>query len=108
LEPAQGGLASRAHIVRLAIDADESAIGRPDIAELGGEHNPASTILDGFAHQLLVPAHSINVDGIKESDAELDSAVNGSDRLGFLSGSVKIAHAHAAKAQRRHEQSGPT
>src|SRR5262249_27467320 len=108
LQPAQRGITSGAHIVRLAIDADESTVSCPDIAELGGEHNLASTIPDRLAHQLFIAAEAVNVSSVEESHAELDGAVNCGDRLGPLSGSVEIAHAHAAKPERRSEQSGST
>ena len=67
LQPAQGCLASRAHIVRLSIDADKRAIGRPDIAELGRKHDLVAAIFDGFPNQLLIPTQSIDVGSIEES-----------------------------------------
>jgi len=39
LQPAQGRLASRTHIVGLSIDTDKRAIRPPNIAKLGSEHN---------------------------------------------------------------------
>jgi hypothetical protein len=50
LQPVQGRLTSRAHIVGLSIDSDESPIGRPDIAKLGRNHDLVATILDRLTH----------------------------------------------------------
>ena len=81
MQPAQRGVAGRAHILRLSVDADESAIGRPDIAELGCKDDLVSMILDGLTNQLLIPTQSIDVGCIQESDAKLDGAGNCGDRL---------------------------
>ena len=87
LKAKQGRFTSRAHIVRLSIDADESAR-RADIAKLGRKDDLASTILIGLSHQLLVLTHSIDVGCIQESDAKLDGAMNCGDRLSLLAISV--------------------
>ena len=80
LQPAQRSFAGQAHIVRLSINSDESAIGRPDIAKLRRKDDLVSTILDGFANEFLVLTQSVNVGGVQESDAKLDGAVNCGDR----------------------------
>ena len=108
LQSAQRSFAGRAHIVRLSIDSDESAIGRPDIAKLRRKDDLVSTILDGFANKFLVLTQTVNVGGVQESDAKLDGAVNCGDRLVLLAIAIKVAHAHAAKPERRDEKSRPT
>jgi len=55
LQPAQGCLAGRTHIIGLSIDTDKRAIRRQDIAELGCEHNLAAAIFNGFSNQLFIP-----------------------------------------------------
>src|SRR5262245_65129431 len=100
LQPAQGCLASREHVVGLSIDTDKRAVRSADIAKLGGEHNLVAAILDGFSNQLLVPTHSIDICGVEKRDAKLDGAVNRGDRLGLFSIPVKIAHTHTAEPQR--------
>jgi hypothetical protein len=103
LQPAQGRLASRTHIVGLSIDTDKRAIRPPNIAKLGSEHNLVAAILNGFSNQLLVPTHSIDISSVEKRDAKLDGAVDGGDRLDFIAVSIKIAHAHAAEPERWHE-----
>jgi hypothetical protein len=52
LQPAQGCVASRAHVVWLSIDTDKGTIRPPNIAELGGGHDLVTAILNGFSDQL--------------------------------------------------------
>jgi len=100
LQPAQGCLASRAHVVRLSIDTDKRAVRPPDVAEFGGEYDLVTTILEGFSNKLFIPTHSIDIGGVEKGHAELDGAVDGGDRLDFVAVSIKIAHAHAAEPKR--------
>jgi hypothetical protein len=49
----------------------------------------------------LVREGAIDLGGVEERAAEFDGAVDGGDRLGLVGWAVGLAHAHAAKADRR-------
>lgn len=59
--PGRVALGNHVHLSRNRIcgDADESAIGRPDIAELGRKDDLVSMSLDGLTNQLLIPTQSM-------------------------------------------------
>ena len=54
-----------------------------------------------LADQLLVGERAVHVGGVEESDAELERAVDGRDRLGVVAAAVEVGHAHAAEAHGR-------
>ena len=100
-EPPEARVARRAHIFGVAANAEELPLGSADVAELGREEHLVATIGDRLPDQFLILADAIHVGGIEEGHAALDGVVDGRDRFALVAGAVELAHAHAAKADRR-------
>jgi 3-hydroxyacyl-CoA dehydrogenase/enoyl-CoA hydratase/3-hydroxybutyryl-CoA epimerase len=92
--------------------ADISMIDRASTAaELAALSRAGQAIMDRVAaiadrtpDQLLVTAYPVHVGGVQKRHAQIDRAVNGRDRLGFVGLPIEFGHAHATEAQRRYAQ----
>src|SRR4029079_1860204 len=94
-------LACRAHIFRIAANAEELAVGPAYVAELGRHEHPIAFALDRAPDQFLVPADAVHVGRVEEGHAALDRVVDGRDRFRFAAAGVEFAHADAAEADGR-------
>jgi hypothetical protein len=97
-EPLQGLLAALPHVGR--ITAHPELAPRGDDAELGREHHLVAPTRDGAADQFLVRALAVHVRGVDQRHAQVESAVQGRDRLDVVVHPVGVAHPHAAKPLR--------
>ena len=70
-------------------------------AELRGEDHLVAPPLERPAQQLLVGVGAVDLRRVEEGAAELDGAVDGGDGFRLVRGAVRLAHAHAAKADGR-------
>lgn len=103
-EPSQARLAGGADVIRAPAHALEGAVLAANVAELGGENHRVAAIADRTPDQLLVTAYPVHVGGVQKRHAEIDRALNGRDRLGFVGLPIEFGHAHATEAQRRYAQ----
>ena len=101
-EPLQRGVARLAHVLRLAVDAEEAAVLAALVAELRGEHDLVAAAGDRAAHELLVGERAVHVGGVEEDDPELERPVDGGDGLVLVGGAVELGHPHAAEALGRY------
>src|SRR5579884_2036992 len=100
-EPLEARLTGRAHILGIATDSEKFTVRPTNIAKLRRQENAVAAIADGPADEFFIAAHTVHVGGIKEIHPALERVVD--CRNGFLvtSRSIKFAHSHAAKADRR-------
>jgi len=71
--------------------------------KFGGNYDLVANRLQGFAKKILVGEGAVDLSSIEESDAPINGAANQLDHfVPILRGSVREAHAHAAKAERRY------
>ena len=97
-EPLQRGVAGLAHVLRLAVDAEEAAVLAALVAELRREHDLVAAAGDRAADELLVRERAVHVGRVEEGDPELERAVDRGDRLALVGGAVELGHPHAAEA----------
>lgn len=67
------------HVLRIAPDAKEFAVGVANVAELGGEHNPVAPIGDRFSDERFVSPHAVHVGRVEEVAARVQEAVDDAD-----------------------------
>ena len=71
-------------------------------AELGGDHHLVADRLQRLADQLLVGERAIDLGGVEEGHAALESGADQADRVLRVGGrAVAVAQAHAAEAEGR-------
>ncbi len=95
---------ARANVFRAAVHSQEFSIGRPLIAELGGEHHFVAPALNRFADQHLILEGAVHVGGIEEIHPVIERQVNGCDGLGVVGGAIKLRHSHASQPHARNFQ----
>src|SRR5437764_6098264 len=61
--------------------------------------------LEGASEKLLVVTDTVHLGGVEERHAELESAVDGRNRLRVVAFAVGLAHPHATEAQLRNLES---
>src|SRR5690606_29459331 len=74
-------------------------------AESRGDDYLVAATLERTAQQLLVRVRAVDFGGVEEVDAELERPVDGGNGLALVTvggRSVRLAHSHAAKADRRY------
>src|SRR5690349_13344099 len=98
-EPLERGVAGATHVLRGAVDAEAVALLVADVAELRGENDLVASALDRPTDEPLVGERAVHVGGVEEVDAEVERAVNGRDRRGFIAARVEVGHAHTAEAE---------
>src|SRR3546814_10557217 len=64
----QAGVAGLRHVLGRAVDAQEVAVGRAHVAELGGEHDLVATRGQHLGQQPLVLTDAVHVGGVERSD----------------------------------------
>src|SRR3954464_8702463 len=98
-EAAQRALAGAAGVFGLSIDAEERALSRAHVAELGGDDDAIAVFRYRASDELLVGERTVHVRRIETRDPELESAMYGRDGLLVVATRVEIGHAHAAEAE---------
>jgi hypothetical protein len=78
-ETTQAGLASRAHILRPSVDAEETAVVAAHVAELGRQNDFIAASFDGTPDEFFVRERPVHVGRVEEVDAQLQRAMNGRD-----------------------------
>src|SRR5947207_5917304 len=96
----QRGIACLRNVGRVATHAHKLPVGIAHVAELGRDDYFAASAAQGSGDQSLVRAGTVNVGGVEEIDAEIHGSMNRSYRFGFICAAIKVAHAHAAEAER--------
>ena len=107
-EPLERRVARSLHVVGPAVHAEPLPLFVALVAELGGEHDLVAPAANGRAHQPLVGERPVHVGRIEEGDAEIESAVDGGDRLGVIPAGVELGHSHAAEAEGGDDEIGGT
>ena len=97
-EALQRRVAGLPHVLRSAGDAEELAVLAAHVAELRREHDLVAPARDGPTDEALVGEGAVHVRGVKESNAEVEGALDDGDRLGVVGRAVELAHAHAAES----------
>src|SRR5438874_646219 len=101
-ESLQRSFAGLSYVLRLAVHSKKCAGLRiAHVSELGGDDDLIAPSLDCAPDQLFVGVRAVYVGGIEQVDPQLDSAVDGGNRLLVVARSIKIGHSHAAKSDRR-------
>ena len=86
------------HVLGLAVHAHERAVLAALVAELGGEHDLASAVLDGAPHEQLVRERTVHVGGVEEVHPAVERLVDRGDRLVVVADPVELAHTHATQS----------
>jgi hypothetical protein len=97
-EPLQRRVARLADVVGGSGDAEVLAVVAAHVAELCGEDDLVPAVGDGPTDKLFVDERAVHVRGVKESDAEVQCAVDDGDRHVVVRRAVELAHAHAAES----------
>ena len=92
-------------VVAVAADAEPLALLAADVAELRRDDDLVAASDDRTADEPLVRQRAVHVGRVEERDAELESPVDGRDRLVVVSRAVELGHAHAAEPERGDGQS---
>ena len=102
-KPAQRALHGGADVGRTAVESPRARAGVRDEAELGGEHHLVAAALDGTADEFLVDVRAVDLGGVDEGDAEIESAMDGANRFVVVgSGAgVAVGHAHGSQPDAR-------
>ena len=98
-EPLEARLARLPHIFGRTVDLE--ALGRADLAELGGDDGVVAPPLDRLGDQFLVLAVGIGVRGIEQVDADIERTLDGGDGARIVVLAVADRHAHAAEPDGR-------
>ena len=101
-EPAQRIAEEVLHRERPRIVAQPIAADVAERTELDADDD-AVTLAPGkrFADQHLVVAHAVEIAGVEEGDAGIESGVDRGDALAAVGRAVHVRHAHAAKPDGR-------
>jgi len=97
-EALQRRVAGFADVVGLAADAEERAVFAAHVAELRGQHDLVAPVADGATDQLLVRERAVHIRRVEKVAAEVEGAMNRSDRLRVIVRAVELRHPHAAEA----------
>ena len=94
-KPPQAGVTAGFHVLRSPVDAKEAPVGAAHIAELGGDDDMLAIARQTAPDELFVAADPVHVGGVEERDAQLDGAVDGSDRFVVVAPAIELRHPHA-------------
>src|SRR5262249_39668002 len=75
--------------------------------ELGREDHSIAFSLERPAEERFIRERSVDFGGVEERDAEVDGAVNRRNRFPLITvfrRAVRLAHPHAAQAERRNDE----
>ncbi len=98
-QPLEGSFTRLPHVLGTAIDgALGGIVGIAHVAELGRDDHTIALSLDCPTNQLFVRERSVHIGGVQHVDAELERLMNRRDRFLLVARTVKLRHAHAAKA----------
>ena len=88
-----------ANVRRTAVEIARTRAGVGDETEFRREHDVVTTVLDGFADELLVGEGAIDLRGVDQRHAEIERAMNGADGLGVVGtrSGVRGRHPHRAE-----------
>ena len=100
-EPLEARIARPADVVGAPVEGPYGRIVGPDDAELRRDDGLVAPARERPADELLVRPAPVHVGRVEQGHAELESAVNRPDRLGFVRTSVELGHPHAAEPDRR-------
>src|SRR6202008_135878 len=70
-------------------------------SKLGSQKESFTSSFEGFSDQNFVGMRAVDIGRVEKIDAKFERAINGGQRLLFVSGSVELAHAHTAQAHGR-------
>jgi hypothetical protein len=106
-EPAQRIAEEVLHRERPRVIAQPVSCNVAQGAELDADDNAvAVTARKRFSDQHLVVAHAVEIAGVEQVDAGIESSVDGGDALAAVGRAVKVRHSHAAKPDGEHFGSG--
>ncbi len=97
VQPLKRSLAAGANIFGTAANSQEFSIGRPLIAELGGEHHLLAAASNRLAYQRLILTDSVHVRGVQEAHSPIERQLNGGDGFCVVGFAIKLRHAHASQ-----------
>ncbi len=98
-EPAERGFGCFVNVFGAAIGPSDLPVFNAK-AEFGRDNRLVPAALQRSPEQFLINKGAIHFGGIEEVEPEVESAMDGGDRLLFVSGPVGLAHAHAAESKR--------
>jgi len=103
-EALEAGVAGGANVSGRAVDAAKGCVGFvADDAEFCGEEDFISDTANGLADENFIVTVAVYVGGIEKGHAEIERAMDGSDRFGILTSAIEFGHAHATEAERGDE-----
>jgi hypothetical protein len=97
-ESLERGIAGRRDAFRATVQP-HTTLWITGYAEFCCNHYLIPTPSQYFSQQALIGVRTVHVRGIPEIDAQFQGAIQGSEILLFVGGSVEISHTHAAQAQ---------
>lgn len=71
-----------------------------------GEEDFIADTANGFADENFVVTVAVDVGGVEKVHAEIERAMDGSDRFGIFTDAIEFGHAHATEAERG-DEGGP-
>ena len=86
-----------ADVGRAAVHTVPSGVGHEP--ELGADHDLVATTLEGAADEFFVDERAVDLGGVDERHAEVESAVDRADRLGVVAAGAGVGGGHAHGAE---------
>jgi len=86
------------HVLGLAVDAEEVALGVAHDAELRGDDRLVATPSQSRPEQALVRPRAVHVGGVEEVHALVEGVVDERRGRRVVGAAIELGHAHAAEA----------
>ena len=97
LESLQGAVDGDADIGGAAVQAVAAGVG--DQAKFSGQHHLVSPPPQTAGEEFFVDVGTVDLGGVDQGDAEVDSAMDGADGFGVVEARADVGHRHAHSAE---------